>query len=104
MPDPLPDPDPMLRLVHADDLPGVFWYLPPVDRWRRLRLFLISQAAQGPHFPIVLWHIAFDMTPAGEAFAREVVDIHTDATIEAMVAEGRARWRGFDEARRQGLV
>jgi hypothetical protein len=96
VPERFPDPDPLLRFVADEELPMTFSAMPPEDRWRRLRLYLLARAANGPHYPIVNLHIAFDATPDGERYAKEVVDPMTDAAIEERVEYGIRRWREYD--------
>lgn len=84
-----PYPDPIERFFDPEELPHVLDEMPKQDRARRLRLYLIARSALGPEYPIVLWNVALDFTPQGEAYGREVVDAHTDEEITRMVAAAR---------------
>lgn len=81
-----PDPDPIERFFDPEELPHVLEEMPQQDRARRLRLYLIARCALGPEFPVVLWHVALDLTSEGYAYAREVVDAHPDDEIARMVS------------------
>lgn len=86
-----PSPDPIERFFDPEELPHVLEEMSAQNRARRLRLYLIARSALGPEYPVVLWHVALDFTPEGEAYARQVVDAETtDEQLETMLRQAVA--------------
>jgi|GEM_PF-4110692 len=82
----IPDPDPMLGHIDAEDGPYAFWRLPHQQRGLVLRFYLVALCA-GLH-EVVAWHLAGE---SDEAALWEVVDQWPDERLVRAITDAAER-------------
>lgn len=94
-----PDPDPMYRFIHRDEIPDSFYDMPENERSRRLRCYLVCIATGELPLPSWIASLAFDERSITRI--HDLVDVinRDDRKIEAMLAD-RARIRRTLEVER----
>jgi hypothetical protein len=98
-----PQPDPMFRFIDSDeDGPASFWQIPPNERSRRLRVYLLTRAAGESQW--WAWAAALSTEPENERYMHQIVDVNLrdDAAIEAFLAEAE-KWERDSQATRRVL-
>ncbi|CAN5841401.1 hypothetical protein BH23CHL8_BH23CHL8_27370 [soil metagenome] len=83
-----PDPDPMMRFIDRDEGPSIFWDLPPDERSRRARIFLLVRASGEDD--MMSWVVALDFAPETIRDVHEIIDVinRDDARLERLIARG----------------